>query len=116
MYICFFFQAEDGIRDADVTGVQTCALPIYFHLPPSTRVISKATDPKKEAYSAFEGTTLDEHLRKTGVKRLFIGGVGTRYCGLNTGRDAVKRDYAVCLLIGGGPAGGPKPRDSRTGQ
>src|SRR5690554_7325969 len=26
----FFFQAEDGIRDADVTGVQTCALPIYW--------------------------------------------------------------------------------------
>src|SRR3989442_10401400 len=26
--MCFFFQAEDGIRDADVTGVQTCALPI----------------------------------------------------------------------------------------
>src|SRR5437867_13072115 len=28
--ICFFFfQAEDGIRDRTVTGVQTCALPIY---------------------------------------------------------------------------------------
>src|SRR5699024_11895811 len=26
--ICFFFQAEDGIRDRNVTGVQTCALPI----------------------------------------------------------------------------------------
>src|SRR5438445_7236620 len=25
---CFFFQAEDGIRDIGVTGVQTCALPI----------------------------------------------------------------------------------------
>src|SRR5690606_41038241 len=25
----FFFQAEDGIRDFHVTGVQTCALPIY---------------------------------------------------------------------------------------
>ena len=25
----FFFQAEDGIRDYDVTGVQTCALPIF---------------------------------------------------------------------------------------
>ena len=25
----FFFQAEDGIRDHCVTGVQTCALPIY---------------------------------------------------------------------------------------
>src|SRR5690606_29165979 len=28
----FFFQAEDGIRDFHVTGVQTCALPIYFEL------------------------------------------------------------------------------------
>src|SRR5690348_18500688 len=29
--ICiFFFQAEDGIRDGRVTGVQTCALPIFY--------------------------------------------------------------------------------------
>ena len=28
----FFFQAEDGIRDIGVTGVQTCALPILFFL------------------------------------------------------------------------------------
>src|SRR5690625_8007546 len=28
----FFFQAEDGIRDGHVTGVQTCALPILQHL------------------------------------------------------------------------------------
>src|SRR3712207_7709903 len=33
-YCCFFFfQAEDGIRDIGVTGVQTCALPIYIHFP-----------------------------------------------------------------------------------
>src|SRR5256885_10530448 len=29
MTCVFFFQAEDGIRDYKVTGVQTCALPIY---------------------------------------------------------------------------------------
>src|SRR5688500_19915161 len=29
MLSVFFFQAEDGIRDYKVTGVQTCALPIY---------------------------------------------------------------------------------------
>src|SRR3712207_1533275 len=29
--ILFFFQAEDGIRDIGVTGVQTCALPIYVY-------------------------------------------------------------------------------------
>src|SRR5271157_2094293 len=43
----FFFQAEDGIRDADVTGVQTCALPIFqdeilsdkaFHFKPELLV------------------------------------------------------------------------------
>src|SRR5437868_9476455 len=31
----FFFQAEDGIRDRNVTGVQTCALPIFFDEPSS---------------------------------------------------------------------------------
>src|SRR5438034_11519201 len=30
-YVFFFFQAEDGIRDHCVTGVQTCALPISAH-------------------------------------------------------------------------------------
>src|SRR5208282_32191 len=37
MFFFFFFQAEDGIRDATVTGVQTCALPIWPlpELPPS---------------------------------------------------------------------------------
>src|SRR5260370_34496539 len=29
LFLIFFFQAEDGIRDSSVTGVQTCALPIF---------------------------------------------------------------------------------------
>src|SRR5207253_7698072 len=32
----FFFQAEDGIRDGHVTGVQTCALPISWLYEPAT--------------------------------------------------------------------------------
>src|SRR5437762_11306367 len=31
VYFFFFFQAEDGIRDTSVTGVQTCALPIFAY-------------------------------------------------------------------------------------
>src|SRR5437762_9648401 len=31
-FFFFFFQAEDGIRDTSVTGVQTCALPIFADL------------------------------------------------------------------------------------
>src|SRR5690606_8329565 len=33
LYLVFFFQAEDGIRDFHVTGVQTCALPIFRFAP-----------------------------------------------------------------------------------
>src|SRR2546430_15451405 len=33
----FFFQAEDGIRDLTVTGVQTCALPIFMAIESATR-------------------------------------------------------------------------------
>src|SRR5690625_7828599 len=38
--VCFFFQAEDGIRDGHVTGVQTCALPIFEECPVVGRVES----------------------------------------------------------------------------
>src|SRR5439155_9326194 len=35
--VFFFFQAEDGIRDGHVTGVQTCALPICSRVAPRSR-------------------------------------------------------------------------------
>src|SRR5690349_22193329 len=35
----FFFQAEDGIRDLYVTGVQTCALPIFVNSPRTTAAV-----------------------------------------------------------------------------
>src|SRR5712664_4859775 len=43
----FFFQAEDGIRDLIVTGVQTCALPIspFCGLPSSSRTTSSSFRP-----------------------------------------------------------------------
>ncbi len=108
------FREQGGIWPVHcVAGTKGAEFHPDFHLPPSTIVISKATDPKKEAYSAFEGTTLDEHLRKTGVQRLFIGGLATDYCVLNTVRDAIKRDYTVCLLMDGVRAVNLKPDDGR---
>src|SRR5205823_10802273 len=45
--IFFFFQAEDGIRDKLVTGVQTCALPIFPVKPnASTRSASRGRSPR----------------------------------------------------------------------
>src|SRR2546430_10187158 len=59
----FFFQAEDGIRDLTVTGVQTCALPIYCPVPehPTTMVIfdrgfnqriARETAPRSEEHTS----------------------------------------------------------------
>src|SRR5262249_59403543 len=52
-YICvFFFQAEDGIRDWSVTGVQTCALPILdmAGADPSTWTPREVALPASDAY------------------------------------------------------------------
>src|SRR5256884_3802288 len=49
-FIFFFFQAEDGIRDVAVTGVQTCALPISF-LQQSNAVLNH------DVYAALERIT-----------------------------------------------------------
>src|SRR5438876_268740 len=43
----FFFQAEDGIRDGRVTGVQTCALPIYAPGQKLASVVALSRGPKK---------------------------------------------------------------------
>src|SRR5207253_6575834 len=44
-FFFFFFQAEDGIRDGHVTGVQTCALPILDRIP-GLRMATLFTDDK----------------------------------------------------------------------
>src|SRR5690554_7235013 len=43
-FFFFFFQAEDGIRDADVTGVQTCALPIWEIQGARSRIVRRLTE------------------------------------------------------------------------
>src|SRR2546429_1927743 len=45
----FFFQAEDGIRDVAVTGVQTCALPICFLQAGATLAAGLAIPPMLRA-------------------------------------------------------------------
>jgi nicotinamidase/pyrazinamidase len=108
------FREQGGAWPAHcVAGSKGAEFHPDFHLPPGTVVISKATDPKKEAYSAFEGTTLDERLREAGVRRLFIGGLATDYCVLNTVRDAIAHGYAVVLLMDAIRAVNLKPDDGR---
>lgn len=67
-------------------------------LPPSATVISKGMEVKKDAYSGFEETDLDERLRSAHIRRVLIGGLATDYCVLNTVKDAINHGYEVLLL------------------
>src|SRR5437762_7124893 len=59
IFMFFFFQAEDGIRDTSVTGVQTCALPISRHVSSSARsrnvsgTVSRTRTPVTRATASF---------------------------------------------------------------
>ena len=68
-------------------------------LPGDTAVISKAMDPERESYSVFDGTIFLDELRIRGVKRLFVGGLATDYCVVNTVLDARKLGYETVVLM-----------------
>src|SRR5215467_6711735 len=52
-FFFFFFQAEDGIRDYKVTGVQTCALPI-LHAEPAIVGFDALNEPEWGTYAIFD--------------------------------------------------------------
>ena len=69
-----------------------------LRLPRDVVVISKADTADKDAYSAFGSTDLALCLKAAAVRRLFVGGLATDYCVLNTVKDAVALGYPVVLL------------------
>src|SRR2546430_13518550 len=59
--ILFFFQAEDGIRDLTVTGVQTCALPIFDCLDRSVLGVGSRDEPRSESAEPLVMMRLHRH-------------------------------------------------------
>lgn len=84
--------------------------------PPQTTVISKADTPDKDAYSGFEDTDLDRRLRAQDVRRVFVGGLATDYCVLNTVRDARRLGYETFLLTDAVRAVNVNPDDGRNAE
>ncbi len=68
-------------------------------LPKNTLIVSKATNPIREAYSAFDSTDLANQLRQLRIRRLFVSGLATDYCVVNTVLDARKLGFEVVILI-----------------
>src|SRR5258708_16991596 len=85
-YSVFFFQAEDGIRDDLVTGVQTCALPICTSIGPDlTRIrrLRRFIDRKLRADGRAKGPSLRQLLP-------FLS---------NLERDVIKIDWPVANIL-----------------
>ncbi len=93
------FQAHGGTWPSHcVANTHGAEFAPGLHLPPDVTIISKAATPELDAYSGFQGTGLDAVLRSLGVRRVFVGGLATDYCVLNTVLDALEQQYHVFLL------------------
>jgi nicotinamidase/pyrazinamidase len=106
------FQSQGGPWPAHcVADSEGAAFAPGLALPSDARVISKANRREADAYSGFAGTDLDDRLRRAGVNRLFVGGLATDYCVLNTVKDALGLGYRVQLLTDGIRAVDARPGD-----
>lgn len=94
------FIAQGGIWPPHcIAGSEGAEFAAALNLPDSAVIVSKAATPEKDAYSGFEGTELSNRLQANGVARLFVGGLATDYCVMNTVKDALLQGFRVALLI-----------------
>src|SRR2546428_13126646 len=96
----FFFQAEDGIRDLIVTGVQTCALPIYMEAKEKAPALRG--NPQKRGVCTRVYTTTPKKpnsaLRKVARGRLTNGVEVTAYI---PGGGHNLQEHSIVMIRGG---------------
>ncbi len=85
-------------------------------LPATATLISKDTDRDRNTYSGFADTDLAQRLRAMGARRLFVGGLATDYCVLNTVKDALALGFEVRLLADAIRAVDVRPGDGAKAQ
>src|SRR5258708_11800995 len=91
---CFFFQAEDGIRDDLVTGVQTCALPIL-----NVEFGDFGITPRKGIFQTFDGSMMPN------LKTNFLKLRAIRFCSImlfrrfDTAGEPFSESTAKCLFM-----------------
>lgn len=95
---CSFQQQGGPWPPHCVAQTAGAAFPANLEIPCDTHIISKATSREKDAYSGFFETELNAVLQSAGISRLFIGGLATEYCVLNTVKDALTYRYTTFVL------------------
>jgi nicotinamidase/pyrazinamidase len=81
-----------------VAGSHGAEFSASLSLPEKFEIVSKGIRRDSEGYSGFDNTELQAKLEYAGIKRLFVAGLASEYCVLNTVFDALKLGYRVFLL------------------
>lgn len=95
---CSFSRAGGPWPAHCVQGTNGAAFASGLDITPADRIVSKGTVATAEAYSAFSGTTLSSQLRELGIRRVFVGGLATDYCVLETVKDARALGFEAGVL------------------
>ncbi len=82
-------------------------------LPIGTSIVRKGEDAGTDAYSGFEGTTLEAHLERLGVRRIFVGGLSTEYAVQHTVYDALQKGYGAFVITDAISAVNANPDDDQ---
>jgi nicotinamidase/pyrazinamidase len=96
-----------------VQGTQGAEFHPGLQVPADAAVISKGNNPRREAYSGFQGTDLSRRLKALGVDEVFIGGLTTDYCVKESSLDALHDGFAVDVLTDCTKAVNVRPGDGQ---
>ena len=83
-----------------------------LNLPKDAYVISKGTEPDRDAYSGFQESSLESWLKDQDIKTVYIGGLATDVCVKSTVLDALKTGLEVVYLADASRSVNVKPFDS----
>ena len=81
-----------------VQGTEGAELHPALKLPKGTHAIKKGASLDKDAYSGFVDSDLEQQLKKANISRVFVGGIATDYCVLNTVIDALGLGFETYVL------------------
>ncbi len=80
-------------------------------LPDNVEIVSKADDSEEDSYSVFGARNFAERLRRSGVKRIWIGGLTQDYCVRFTALDALREGFEVHIIVDATRAVNAQPGD-----
>ena len=88
-----------------------------LHLTPDILIFSKGMDPERDDYSALQarderGESLTDFLRKMDIRELYLCGLATDYCVLQTALEGIRSGFSVTILVDAVRGVDLKPGDS----